>query len=196
MKIWRLKADCERFASFIEVPGLSVEQLQSFDGRSLAAGWEIRELECMDDAELPIGDVLGLGAFFLVSDAVRELFDAFGITDIEYLPMVYQNTTYYLPNVLGTVDCLDREKSKALYSPTTKDRILFVNRYVFREDVIGEKLLFRLKDEPLRLAFVTETLVSAIRSSGMKGFRFDLVYDGNDDIHRSVSFDGVISQEY
>lgn len=196
MKIWRLTTDCDNFASFIEVPRLSVEELQSFDGRSLIAQWQKRELEPLDDVELPIGDVLGLGAYFLVNNTVRTLFDDFGITDIEYLPMVYQNTTYYLPNALGTVDCLDRKKSKALYSPTTKDRILFVNRYSFHEYAIGEKLLFRLKDEPLRLAFVTDKLVSAIRSSGIKGFCFELIYDGNDDPSRKVSFDGVISAEY
>lgn len=110
--------------------------------------------------------------------------------------MEYQGITYYLPNVTEKTDCLDRQRSKALYSPTNKDRILFVNKYCFHEHLIGNKIMFRLKDEPRRMAFVTETVVSALREAGMKGFCYELVYDGQDDASRKVSVDGVISVEY
>lgn len=196
MKIWRLLADVNRYACFADHPTLSLEEILAIDGRSLAQNWEMRELEPMDDGDLPLGDALGFGANLLVNDAVRQLFTELGISEIEYLPMEYQGQTYYLPNVVGTIDCLDRQRSKALYSPTDKDRILFVNRYCFHEHLIGEKIMFRLKDEPRRLAFVTETVVSALRKAGMKGFCFELVYDGEENPSRKVSIDGVISIEY
>lgn len=165
MKIWRLQANVNRYACFADHPTLSLEEILAIDGRSLADDWKTRELERLDDGALPLGDVLGFGANFLVNDSVRQLFTDLGISGIEYLPMEYQGRTYYLPNVVGTTDCLDRQRSKALYSPTNKDRILFVNKYCFHEHLIGEKIMFRLKDEPHRMAFVTETVVSALRNN-------------------------------
>lgn len=196
MKIWRLLADANRYACFADHPTLSLEEILSIDGRSLAHDWETRKLERIDDSDLPLGDALGFGANFLVNDAVRQLFTDLGISGIEYLPMEYQGITYYLPNVTEKIDCLDRQRSAALYSPTNKDRILFVNKYCFHEHLIGEKIMFRLKDEPRRMAFVTETVVSALREAGMKGFCYELVYDGKEDPGRKVSVDGVISLEY
>lgn len=196
MKIWRIQADQNRYASFTSTPTLSIEELRAIDGRSLASNWETRKLDCTNDSNLPFGDVVGFGAYFLVNASVLQLFIDLGISGIEYLPMEYQGITYYLPNVTEMIDCLDKQRSKALYSPSNKDRILFVNKYCFHEHLIGEKIMFRLKDEPHRIAFVTETVVSALREAGMKGFCYELVYDGKEDTGRKVSFDGVISVEY
>jgi hypothetical protein len=196
MKIWRLWGDYNRYANFTSEPDFSLDEVRMFDGRPMASEWKVRKLNSMDANILPVGDVLGFGSRFLVNDTIRQIFTNLGITEIEYLRMDYKGTAYYLMNVLETLDCLDREKSDALYSPTTKDRILFVKRYCFYEDRIGDKMIFRLKDEPLRMAFVNETVVSALKKAGIKGFCYELVYDGVDDPRRKVSIDGVLSIEY
>lgn len=196
MKIWRLCADVDHYANFTTNPMLSHEQMQSFDGRSHASSWCPLELQCIDDTPLPLGDAVGADWGFLVSDAARKVFEQLGESQIEYLPMIHSEQTYYIMNVLGSVDCLDRQKSVCLYSPSIKDRILFVNKYHFNECLVGQKKVFRLKDEPYRGPFVTEEVVFAIRSAGLKGFCFMLVWDGQDIPGRKMSFDGVLSVEY
>lgn len=196
MKIWRLRADVDHYANFTTNPIFSHEAMQCFDGRPHNSAWKPLELECIDDNPLPLGDAVGFDIGLLISNEARQLFSKLDESAIEYLPVHYSEHIYYLMNVLGTIDCLDHQKSVCLYSPTTKDRILFVNKYHFNESIIGERKVFRLKDEPYRGPFVTEEVVSAIRSLGLKGFCFELVWDGSDHPGRKVSFDGVLSVEY
>lgn len=196
MKIWRLAADVNQYANFTSQPKLTHEQRQSFDGRSKITNWKPLELQRIDGDIFPVGDAVGFDMGFLVSKKAMCLFSDVCSDTIEFLPMYYGDTEYYIPNVLGVVDCLDRQKSKCLYSRSSKDRVLMVNKYAFNEDLIAGKCVFRVKDEPFRGPFVTEKMVSAIRASSLSGFCFDLVWDNNETEERKVSFDGVILREY
>ena len=196
MKIWRLAADVNQYANFTSNPKLTHDQMLSFDGRSKIEHWNPPVLQRIESDSSPVGDAVGFDMGFLVSENAVSLFSDLCPKSIEFLPLYYGNTEYYIPNVLGVVDCLDRQKSKCLYSSGSKQRVLMVNKYAFNEDLIDGKCIFRLKDEPFRGPFVTEKIVSAIRSSGLSGFCFDLVWDNSVNPERKVSFDGVILREY
>ena len=101
-----------------------------------------------------------------------------------------------MPPCQTTIDCLNREHSKCLYSPTNRDRILIVHEYHFREAMIGDRRVFRLRDTPYMGPYVTEELVAAIREAGLTGFCFELVWDGKAVGKRKISFDGVLAVEY
>lgn len=196
MKVWRLQADVNRFASFHADSSCFMEHRQDFDGRSHADGWVPIPLESIDDAPMPMGDALGFHFGPLISDRAVAVLKGLGLTGIEYLPFCCAGQIYYLPNVLGTLDCLDRERSDCLYSPSTPGHILFVQRYVLRGELLRDVRIFRLKDEPLRAAFVTEPVVEAIRKSGLRGFLFELVWDDSLPDPVKCKFDGVIKTEY
>lgn len=196
MKIWRLAADVNRYSNFTSQPKLTLEQIQSFDGSPKADKWIPLELQCIDEGTLPIGDALGFDMGFLVSQNAKSVLDELSAGTIEFLPLYYESSEYYIANVLGVTDCLDRQKAKCLYSRSNKERVLMVNKYAFDEKKIGDRCIFRLKDEPLRGLFVTEKAVSKIRSSHLTGFCFDLIWDSSATDEMKTSCDGVILREY
>lgn len=196
MKVWRIRADVERYASFEVDTEYFLEHRQDFDGRSHADGWVPITLESIDEKPLPMGDALGFHFGPLISERAVTVFRDLGLTGIEYLPFDCAGQIYYLPNVLGTIDCLEREKSKCLFSPTDPERVLIINRFVLKQELLRDPALFRLKDEPYIVGFVTETVVEAIRRAGLRGFRFELVWDDALPEQVKCSLDGVIKTEY
>ena len=193
MNICRLEADVDNYANFTSIPKMSLQQVQSFNGTSKADRWKPLELVCIDKVSCSIGDAMGFdfGVIFR-ADAVSIFRELCG-SAVEFLPVTFQGNEFYIPNVLGTLDCLDHEKSKCLYSRNDPERVLMVHKYVFDESRVTQNV-FRLKDEPLRAAFITEPVVDAIRKANLKGFRFDMVWDG--DPNSKCTFDGVIRKEY
>lgn len=196
MKVWRLEADVDRFASFTTDTPWVFAHKDRFDGRSFRDDWEPPVLDSLDDTPLPMGDVLGFTLGLLLSARAVTVFQDLGVNNMEFLPVQWQGQEYYWANVLGTLDCLDKERSACLYSPTTPGRVLFVQRYVLKEEMLRDVLIFRVKDEPLRAGFVTEAVLDAIRKAGLRGFRYELVWDDSLPDPVKCSFDGIIKTEY
>jgi len=62
----------------------------------------------------------------------------------EFLPLIrLKNVDYYAINVLLVVDCVDRENSRILYSPTDPERILTVSEYRFIKSRIPDAPIFK-----------------------------------------------------
>jgi hypothetical protein len=127
-------------------------------------------------AVYPIDDCLGtklpaligttLGYLILNSDLRKIVQDKCATCDIEYLPINLlnrkgrlQSQDYCLVNPIGTVDCLDHERSKIAY--TDKGEVIEVDVFVLDPRCLkGVPALFRIKEDPSKYV-LTEPLASA-----------------------------------
>ncbi len=111
------------------------------------------------------------------STRLRELLDSLGIDNIEYytLEIVDPRTgkkfsDYRIANVVGLVDCVDREKSDCKYFDDGE--IKRIHKLVLDESRIPSKLrIFRLAGRTV-LTVVHQSIKEAIESAGITGCVF------------------------
>jgi len=121
----------------------------------------------------------------LFSDRLKNLLDQLGADNIQYyeVNMIDQKTEekagmqYWLANIIGLIDCIDKKKSIGEYDDDLEE-------YDWESIVIDPKKtdgtkIFRLDDEQM-LIIIDETIKSAIESSNLEGVRFRNTreYDG------------------
>jgi hypothetical protein len=79
--------------------------------------------------------------------------DAVGVDNVDYYPVRIVNavtkevrTDYFEANLVGVIDCLDREASEVERSPMNPLLVRAISRMVLDETAISGELLFRLED--------------------------------------------------
>lgn len=129
---------------------------------------------------LSVGEIPGL----VFSGRLCRLLQDMMLTNLQYFPLHIAHAPdgatgegYWIVNVVGVVDCVDREASDLEYF---KDGdIEFVNRLVLDEGKIPPGLdIFRLAGRST-LVVVSQTLKDAIVGAGMTGFVFRKPEDHN-----------------
>lgn len=82
---------------------------------------------------------------------------------------------YYMVVVHTVIDCIDREKSVGTINDFEDDERCgyfdLIREWVFREEEIGDNLMFVLPDNPATI-YVTEQFKQRIVDAGLKGFGF------------------------
>jgi len=127
----------------------------------------------------------------VVSRALRETLVEVGCKNVEFLPIVILNhrgkvasDEYSIANVLGAVDCLDREQSKYKMDALVRTKVDSIEKLVLRVDRIPEDLhLFRLKDRP-ETHLVSEALKGAIEAKRLTGMVFVPIDEYDSDLNR------------
>ena len=115
--------------------------------------------------------------YLIVSDDVKQVLEQEGVQNIEYLPVsIYDqkkrlaSSEYFILNVLGTVDCLDYEKSEYERSLVNPARIQHFDKVEIHEDKVPEDIkIFRLKDRPAMI-FIRSDLLKAFKKNKLSGF--------------------------
>lgn len=111
-------------------------------------------------------------SYLIASSAVRKQIEAHCPgAEIEYLPVVLmskkkreQSRDYCMINPLGTIDCLDLQRSVIAYSPTIPGAVLSVDTFVIDpRKVEGAPALFRIKEAP-EAYVISEPLAQALRA--------------------------------
>ncbi|MFI5011720.1 MAG: imm11 family protein [Hyphomicrobiales bacterium] len=92
----------------------------------------------------------------------------------ELLPTQCADAELSLYNVTRALNALDEEASSV--ERFGDGRIMFVNRHVFREEVIGENDIFKLPGLRAEPIYVSQRFVDLWHSAGLKGFDFDQVW--------------------
>lgn len=121
------------------------------------------------------GDIID-GLITLYSDELKDALIAYGVDNIEYYPVRLRDQTddslengYWLTNIIGLLECVDRSKSKIVPYPSG------VGEELFSFEVDIEKTrgapIFRLAEAPT-LVLVTEKLVDHLIESGVVGVNF------------------------
>ncbi len=121
----------------------------------------------------------------LFSDKLKAILDQQGVENIQYyeVDMINHETKskvgikYWLANIIGLIDCIDKEQSDGKYNKIleTYDWKSFV---IDPQKTDGVKI-FRLTDEQM-LIIIDETIKNAIESANLEGLRLRNTrdYDG------------------
>jgi len=80
------------------------------------------------------------------------------------------DTPYFLLKPIGTIDCLDRDKSVFIPYPERPWTNLGVEQYVFRKEIIPDPCLFKIPDHR-GFMFGTDGIPEVIRANKLRGFR-------------------------
>lgn len=93
----------------------------------------------------------------------------------EMLPVIISGEEYFLFNVTRVIDALDESRSDIVRFEG-KSKILDIEGHWFIEERLGKAIIFKIPQMITSDVFVTEPFVQRVRSTGLKGFRFPLLW--------------------
>lgn len=92
----------------------------------------------------------------------------------ELLPLVCSDAELVVLNPTHVVDALDEEKSSI--TRFSSGKIMMIQRYVFRADVIAGIDIFKIPNLRVSPTFVSQRFVDQWNTAGLKGLEFHLVW--------------------
>lgn len=126
----------------------------------------------------------------VVSHEARETLAPQPVQEMEFLPIVIldhrdkvASTDYFILNLLGSVDCMDREKSVYKNSPLNPSVFNSCRKLVLHEDRIPAGTeLFRLTNGPTTY-IASQELKERVVSRGLQGMKFVPVEQYNSNLY-------------
>jgi len=184
MKYWVLKTgSLENGVYLSAAPPNGPAGFEYWDGISLVEKFPVSiEAQMGFAADYP--DAINLYDFvaniddlFIVSKKVKEVIVGLGVGSMEYLQltlfdhqMKVTTTDYYILNSVGSIDCIDMEKSEYRMGRIVKDRIKRIKNLVLDEDKIPpEAKIFRLVHKPDEY-IVSDVVRKAFEKNGITNF--------------------------
>lgn len=178
MKIWHLDFELDYFDNLVSIGDLSLEEIQSFNGKCKSNQWKPIAVRKMDNKEL--SNAPGFYSHIPAFDKVTlEQVSEFIENSAEALPLFSSEGEFYAINVTDVLDCIDYDKS--IYK-TFRDgkRIMRFEKYEFIKDIVRGKHIFKIVDEPLKRPFVSDEFKQRVIDSKLTGFKFNLVWESRD----------------
>lgn len=117
---------------------------------------------------------LGRHVLVLKQSAIDVLGDLLA-RDGEVLPLDCSETPLYLWNVVNVIDALDVERSEIVRFRSS-DRIMRIERHVFRPDVLAGQLAFRIPGEQDHAIFLSDEFVLRASKHHLRGLGFRLLW--------------------
>lgn len=93
---------------------------------------------------------------------------------VQVLICPFENSNYYMLNVIDVLDALDMNKSEVMQF--TKN--FAVVKHVFDPNIIEDHHLFAIKGEHI-VKYVSQAFVDIVQSNGLTGINFKLVWDSD-----------------
>lgn len=116
--------------------------------------------------------------WMIVSKKFRDLMKEIVAEHIQYLDINIinsltkeENNTYKVANVIKHLDALDLKNSVYDYFELDDEKILYVEKYALKKDVIKNCDIFKLKGETLPV-FVSEKVKDIVEKNSLIGFQF------------------------
>lgn len=193
MRVYVLGADVGRFRQIGFATSRSLFRwYQRFDGTSQTRYWSGKVKFKFEPRADPKGDIFSLlgGAPIFSFKAVKSLSDLLEPSG-ELLKLRCQKDTLFLYNVTRLVDALDVDNSDL--ARFSDGAILDIEWHSFREDRIRAEVVFKLPELRLGRPYVTEPFVQRVRDTGLKGFRFRLVWSTEEELDRDPRNPFIIS---
>lgn len=180
MKIWLLDCDVDNYDNLTWHDDINIDEVQTYDGRKKLANWNPVKVKRMYGKKF--SNSPGLSSHIAVFDkiAVETLKDLlFG--NAEILPLICEDGEFSVINVTKVLDCIDYENAEY---KTYRDgkRIMRFTKYAFDISKVKNEHLFKIVDEPLRRPFVSDVLRNRILSNNLKGFKFELAWDSDENV--------------
>ncbi|MFY0564524.1 imm11 family protein [Archangium lansingense] len=183
--------EIEDCAVLSDPPKPIADKVYMFEKGTPLLGWFPADAQFTMDPEFPKArrlcglqhNTLGL---IVVSKEFKTALEEFGCENIEFLPISILNhrgklasADYFIANVIGLTDCMDREKSTYKNNALIPTQISSCSKLVLREDAIPEQLhFFRLGNAP-RIHVVTEKLKQELERRKLTGLLFVPVEEYN-----------------
>ena len=182
MRIFQLQfvEKCEYIAPIHDA---DVDLFEDLDGTPWSADWTPVEMEIYKVGDrrrrLRHADFLNLLGWALVLrdraiDLAGPIVAPFG----EILPLTCADVNVSLFNPLEILDALDESRSQIVRFPSS-GRIMVIEKYVFRPEVIPERGIFRSPQEPTRPFFYSEPVADDLMNLGLTGLELRPVWDSN-----------------
>jgi hypothetical protein len=109
-------------------------------------------------------------------DALRDLIEPRG----EILPIASDKDKWFFFNTTCVIDALDVDRSVVDVSDVD-GRIMFVEQHVFKPNVLDDAVIFKLPQLTYSRVYVTPLFAERVRSVGLVGFDFRLVWNSDDE---------------
>ena len=116
--------------------------------------------------------------WLVVSEKFRRLIGEIESDSIQYLDIKIKNSrtdkindTYKVANVITILDALDLENSQYDVFELDDKKILSIEKYALRKNMIENKNIFRLKDDTIPI-FVSERFKNIVEENSLIGFQF------------------------
>ena len=180
MKIWQLSFELDDYDNLVPIKEFTVEEIQSFDGRSHLRQWKPVQVKRMEPEKgLELSDAPGF-TIPVFSRRAWECLEPLISKNVEILPLDFNEKEYLGINVITVLDAIDYEKS--IYK-TYRDRkrIMAFKKYVFLPTVIENVSMFKILDEKTRYAFVSDEFKQTVEKNNLLGFKFKLVWDSENE---------------
>ena len=129
-------------------------------------------------------DIEYIGAYWLINDKTKRIFDQIFITDFAYLRLDIDECSdsdppYWLCDVLPVLSALDIEKSRVRMSPRKDDgskpmfslSVVGGASVVINSEIVKSHKVFRLDNSPSRI-FCGDEFRSAIKDNNLAGLKF------------------------
>lgn len=181
MKIYHLNFDVSMQYEALAFDKVDLDLIKSFSGIEKKEFWEpLRVKRMYGDREFSNAPYLVVNIPVVDYKAMKAL-DTLLTDNAELLPLACNDGEFFAVNITSVADVLDYDKSdytKFSYG----NRIMNITNYAFHEDKVKNIDLFKLVDEPLKRAFVSERFKQRVEEQGLTGFKFELVWDSEESL--------------
>ncbi len=180
MKIWHLRFDGDNYDLLKPSKEISISEELTFDGRSKKDDWQPLKVKRMRwKRGLPLSDAPGFMIPAFSKEAFTKLYPLI-CNSVEELELIFSEREYCGVYVTAVLDVIDYEKSKYIMFSDNK-RIMMFEKYAFRMcDELKNYHIFKIVDEPLQWAFVSDEFKRVVEENGFTGFIFELVWDSEE----------------
>jgi hypothetical protein len=125
----------------------------------------------VDDDDTIIWDTFPIpGTNGLISKNAADVLHDSMAECFECLEASVNESPYFLLRSIGSIDCLDRDKSRIIYTDDEHTDINFIEKHEFKMDLVPERSLFRIPQ--VRTLFATEAVRKVVEDAKLKGFYF------------------------
>lgn len=94
----------------------------------------------------------------------------------EWLPLAFDEAQYWLLNLLQVIDVLDVSKAHVRTLPN--GRVLDIDTYAFKEELVSDQWLFKVVQHPFSV-FATDRFRELVKVENLTGFFFQPVWDSD-----------------
>lgn len=126
-------------------------------------------------------DTPSLSPYYVLSQKAVNLLKDLIENEVEFLPISFNNETYYVIKILNILDCINYEKSVPFPLPPGVDTPFDYTKFSFKEDVVKGKHIFRVKDILFVNVFVSKEFEEIVTKNKLAGFQLEKVWNSEED---------------
>jgi len=182
MKYYKLVYDYEHDDRYINCIGGNIGGMNEYivSSGTYMTDWEIFKLK-YDSAE---GDIMSdyaanVYGWLMISNTLCELLLKSDIkANLQFLPVELVdvssgniNDSYKVVNILDVIDAIDLKHSKYDVFKLDSEKIIMVEKFALKEEVVKDYDIFRLKNDTIPI-FVSEKIKRLIKKNKLSGFVF------------------------